>query len=82
MLFKLATELMELKEEYWDLMHAQDIAEEQNNLEEITRFKRWKSKTAVKMKQTKKIAEMFGISIQKLDNLAFDLSVEKERKQA
>ena len=39
MLFKLATELMELKEEYWDLMHAQDVAEEQNNQEEIERFR-------------------------------------------
>ena len=34
------------------------------------------------MNQTKKIGELFGISPLKIENLAFDLSVEKERKQA
>lgn len=82
MLLKLATELMELKEEYWELMHAQDIAEEQGNQKEIERFKHWRSKKSARMNQTKKIGELLGINPLKIENLAFELTVEKERKQA
>jgi len=82
MKLKLALELQELKELHWELSEDIREAKKEGDKETETRYRRWSGKTHARISQTLKIAEMFGIKGQDLENMAFDLSVEQASKQA
>ena len=78
---KLAFELYQLKEYGYEL--DEDIKREIGEGDQISlaMYKRFKTKNGVAIRQTKKIAEMFGIKEMDLENAAFDIAIEQATKQ-
>lgn len=76
---KLAYELYQLKEYGYEL--DEDIKRAEGDEISLAMYKRWKTKNSVAIKQTKKIAEMFGIKEIDLENAAFDIAVDQATAQ-
>lgn len=78
---KLAYELYQLKEYGYEL--DEDIKREigEGDKTMLAMYKRFKTKNGVAIRQTKKIAEMFGIKEIDLENAAFDIAVEQATAQ-
>lgn len=77
MKLKLATEIQELKELEWEYIEEIEKAEIESDERSVKRYKRWRSQVAARISQTKIIGEMFGIKPMDLENMAFNMSVEK-----
>ena len=78
---KLAFELYQLKEYGYDLDEDIKKAIGDGDKMEVAMYKRFKTKNGVRITQTKKIAELFGIKEIDLENAAFDISVERATAQ-
>ena len=82
MKLNLALELNELNELSYELLEDIGKAEQEGNQKEIDRLKRHRSKTIARIRQTKKIAAiLFHMHAVDLENMAFEISVQKATEQ-
>jgi hypothetical protein len=78
---KLAFELYQLKEHGYELDEDIKNAIAEADQTSLAMYRRWKTKNGVAIRQTKKIAEMFGIKEMDLENTAFNIAVERATEQ-